>query len=285
MKTKTKYRIILTALILFFTASLFAAEDIYIEFTTIKKENLNRYLIAKLTAENDNGEYFVVGQKVKFFAANGDNEIIMGVAISNEKGIAELNLHYEGNMMPKDDDDYITFFARIEPNDKYELVEEQLQVKDVEVKLDFIEVEGEKQIHFAAAIIDKNNNFIPIADDDLYLYVPRMFSQMKIADGWLEENGKGYVEFPLEIIGDENGNITVIAKIEEHDDFGNIEVSKKINWASPKTSHLQDGPLRELWTPIAPVWMIITLIILLAGVWGHYIYAGIQLWKIKKSSK
>jgi len=42
---------------------------------------------------------------------------------------------------------------------------------------------------------------------------------------------------------------------------------------------------RELWTPIAPVWMIVTLIIMLAGVWGHYIFAVIQLIIIKHQSK
>jgi hypothetical protein len=41
--------------------------------------------------------------------------------------------------------------------------------------------------------------------------------------------------------------------------------------------------VRELWTPIAPLWMIITLIIMLTGVWAHYIYAIIQLVLIKRS--
>ncbi len=56
-----------------------------------------------------------------------------------------------------------------------------------------------------------------------------------------------------------------------------------ISWATPKRLINAEGPARELWTPIAPMWMIITLIIMLAGVWGHYIYAIVQLIGIRRS--
>jgi len=35
------------------------------------------------------------------------------------------------------------------------------------------------------------------------------------------------------------------------------------------------------WTKIAPKWMIYTLSVLLAGVWGHYLFAIISLIRIK----
>ena len=108
---------------------------------------------------------------------------------------------------------------------------------------------------------------------------------MKIADGWFEEDGTGYVEFPKDIIGDYNGNVLVKGKIEEHSDYAYAETHAEINWAIPKHAAHLEGPIRTLWTPIAPLWMIITLIIMLVGVWGHYIYAVIQLWKIKKLGK
>jgi hypothetical protein len=38
---------------------------------------------------------------------------------------------------------------------------------------------------------------------------------------------------------------------------------------------------RALWTKIAPRWMIYSLSILLAGVWGHYMFAVISLIRIK----
>ncbi|MCK5367862.1 MAG: hypothetical protein KAQ62_04895, partial [Cyclobacteriaceae bacterium] len=43
-------------------------------------------------------------------------------------------------------------------------------------------------------------------------------------------------------------------------------------------------PTRALWHTNAPLWMIITLIILLVGVWGHYIFVIINLFKLKSLS-
>ena len=93
------------------------------------------------------------------------------------------------------------------------------------------------------------------------------------------------MEFPLTLVGDSLGNLTVIAQIDEHDSFGYVKGEATCGWAIPKHLQSQDKPTRQLWTPVAPIWMMITLIILLAGVWGHYIYAVVELVKIKKSAK
>ncbi|MEI6750751.1 MAG: hypothetical protein WCM93_16465, partial [Bacteroidota bacterium] len=84
------------------------------------------------------------------------------------------------------------------------------------------------------------------------------------------------------IFGDSIGNLTVIAQIEENDIYGNVRGEAKINWGLPKRLINAEKPTGELWTPIAPLWMIITLIIMLVGVWSHYAYTVIQLYKIKK---
>jgi hypothetical protein len=64
-----------------------------------------------------------------------------------------------------------------------------------------------------------------------------------------------------------------------------VEARNRVQWAIPKHLIPQERPTRELWTPVAPLWMIITLVILLAGVWAHYVYAVIQMIRIKQSSK
>ena len=92
-------------------------------------------------------------------------------------------------------------------------------------------------------------------------------------------------EFPSTLIGDTTGVVTVIAKIEEHYDYGDVLGEATIDWAIPKHSKHVDSFYRELWTPTAPMWMIVTLIIMLVGVWGHYFYAMYQLYMIKRSSK
>ena len=81
------------------------------------------------------------------------------------------------------------------------------------------------------------------------------------------------------------GNIIIVAKIEENDLYGNVEGQSSITWGIPKQYYLAEMPTRELWTPIAPLWMIVTLITMLTGVWAHYFYAIIQLVLIRRSSR
>jgi hypothetical protein len=108
---------------------------------------------------------------------------------------------------------------------------------------------------------------------------------LKVAEISLDSTGIGTAEFPRDIIGDSLGNLTVVAFIEENDVFGTVQGSSTNNWGLHKHLISPDRPSRELWTPIAPLWMIVTLIIMLLGVWGHYVYAVVQLVMIKKSSK
>jgi hypothetical protein len=256
--------------------------DIYMEFTTWKYNDMSRSLIVKLSSDSDEGEYFVEGIPVQFFLTDGEESLILGEAISNIDGIAELNIP-DGNVVyPKDGEGYIYFTAIYEGGDAYWEAEEEIMVKDVSISLLFEEAEDEKTIYFEGVIHGPEDD-LPLADDDLYFYVPRMFSDMRFAEGWFEEDGSGFVEFPATIIGDSTGNVLVMARIEDHYDYGNVEVSEMVSWAMPKRLISAEKPVRELWTPIAPLWMIITLIIMLTGVWAHYIYAIVQLIMIKRS--
>lgn len=278
--------VILTAAL--FSSTLFAQDnepgDIYMEFSTWKYNDMSRSLITKITSDNDDGEYFVVGLPVQFLLTDGEETIHLGEAISDANGIAEMNIH-EGTIdYPKDEEGYIYFTAHFEGSDQYWEAEEELMVKDVVVSISFEEDGEDKMVLFEGVILGGDEEW-PLADDDFYFYVPRMFSDMKIADGWFEEDGTGYIDFPTTVIGDSAGNVLVIARLEEHYDYGNVEVSAMINWASRKQLIAAEKPSRELWTPIAPLWMIITLIIMLAGVWGHYFYAIFQLIMIKRSKK
>ena len=42
---------------------------------------------------------------------------------------------------------------------------------------------------------------------------------------------------------------------------------------------------RSLWSTLAPKWMVVTLAIMLLGVWGHYTLVVINLIRIKKESR
>lgn len=277
------FRLILMVLIFGMIQNLGAQAPVYAEMITWKYDDLSRELIINATTENDEGEIPAEGLNFKFFVITDVDPIGIGQAKSDETGKAVLKLD-PGFNFPKDDENYVNVNAVFEGTDAFETAETELMFKDVIIDLKFVEEDEIKYIAYSGRIINKDGELIPLADDEVGFYVPRMFSFLRIADGWFEENGEGVAEYPSHIIGDSEGKLEVHARILDHWDFGNVERISTVDWAKKRRLIAAEQPSRELWTPIAPLWMIITLIILLAGVWGHYIYAMYELYMIKKIS-
>jgi hypothetical protein len=75
-----------------------------------------------------------------------------------------------------------------------------------------------------------------------------------------------------------------VARFTEHPVFGTVERRITEKWGIP-TSYSVPAVHRALWTKTPPMWMIITLSVLLTGVWGHYMFAVISLILIKIDAK
>lgn len=272
--------IILVSLLIVPLGSFAQKSGAYLEVATWKYSDDSRKLIAKINVDEKG---LSKGLTIKFFNQANETEVLIGEAKTNVQGIAELIIPSDF-ISSYDKRFYTTYLARFEGSEKVEETEEVVTTKNATIDIEFVLIDSVKHIKFKGIITGDDGEEMPLADDDIFFYVPRMFSSLKVAEGWLEEDGTGVVKFPANVIGDSLGNVSVTAKIEEHLDYGTIEKTKTSNWAVPFHPSHVEGPSRELWTPIAPLWMIITLIIMLTGVWGHYIYAMFELYKIKKSS-
>ncbi len=118
-------------------------------------------------------------------------------------------------------------------NDKYKKKKKKITVKDLILDVKLTTIDSIKTINiiatqsFADSVTDINKIKIGV-------FVQRMFSQLKIASGIIK-NGKCELEFPNDIPGDSIGNIDVFVKIEDDNDFGNIEKTQTIKWGIPVT--------------------------------------------------
>ncbi|MCX6246356.1 MAG: hypothetical protein NTW10_01370 [Bacteroidetes bacterium] len=228
---------------------------------------------------------FAIKNAVIDFSASGDKETkFLGQAIADDEGNAILKVG-SANGLPKDKDGKTTYSAKFAGKGKFMPAAESFSAKAGRIIVNFSKQDSLSFIIVTATQIDSKGTIIPIQKQKAIVYVPRLFNLLKIGETELDETGTGKVEYPGKLVGDSLGNITVIARIEENDLFGNLQGRSSISWGIPKQYYLAEKPTRELWTPIAPIWMIITLVIMLTGVWAHYIYAVVQLVKIKQLSK
>jgi len=125
----------------------------------------------------------------------------------------------------------------------------------------------------------------PVPDLDVYFYVERTFNPLPIGDifNTTDEEGKVTIEFPADLPGDSLGNVNLIVKIQESDEFADAEISRVINWGVPLEMDDRDSR-RSLWAAgaNAPIPLMILVNSLILIVWSIIIYMVYELYKISK---
>jgi hypothetical protein len=252
-----------------------------VQLQYLKNTNDQRILKTSLTYSKNRMEIPVQGMEISFFQGAGKKDLI-ATAVTDNKGVAKIVL---GNdiKLSSDNAGLWSFGSVYKGNDTIEAGASDITVKDVRLELSFNLADSIKTLS-VSAMTETDGKEKPVSAEVVKIYVPRMFSLLPLGEITLDEKGTGVLEFPNDLPGDSLGNITVISKIEENATFGNVERSSVIKWGTP-TDYSQPTAHRALWTKTAPRWMIYTLSVLLAGVWGHYLFAIISLIRIRIDAK
>lgn len=166
---------------------------------------------------------------IHFYVKSIENNL--GGIQTNNDGEAIINLPEEYDLA-KDSLGNIILIAKFDGNDTYKSTEKEITVRDTRMELSFSEIDSVKTITITVNEIIGNDKEIPLEEVDISFYVHRLFGLMKIGEGWIE-NGESSIEFPNDITGDTVGNVTVIAKIEDNDIYGNIKKEESITWGVP----------------------------------------------------
>jgi len=255
-----------------------------IVFTYVCTSNDSVKLTSNLFVKKENGDPFgLMNATIEYFCTQDNKLIPLGTAVTNQDGDAVLNLAI-GKLLPGKDG-MINYIAKFAGTSKYTEVSATFSAEPAKLKMTFNIQDSVRYLNVIATREDSKGQEVALPKETVILYVPRLFSLLKIGEVSLDEEGKASFEFPNNIVGDTLGNLNIIAKIEENEKYGFVQGTATINWGVPKQYYKAEVPSRELWTPIAPMWMIITLIIMLAGVWAHYVYAVWELFMIRAASK
>jgi len=284
------FRIYILFSLLIYSSSLFSGEkkdSVSLIIPTITLNYLNTSndsitLTASISVKREQGVFALQNAGITFEAsAGGDDTKFLGKAKADIEGIAVLKVPLTTNI-PVDKEGKTWFIAKFPGNTAYPASSEKTSAKMAKILISFAQEDTLRVIKVNAYQVDNGAAGKPLSKEKVTIYVPRLFTLLKIGETTLDENGKGVVEYPEKLVGDSLGNITIYAKIEENDTYGNVQGKSSITWGIPKQYFMAERPSRELWTPVAPIWMIVTLIIMLTGVWAHYIYAVFQLIMIKR---
>ena len=154
--------------------------------------------------------------------------------------------------------------------------------EEAKIALSFNE-DDESKIIVATATNISNE---PIEDLELYFYVKRSFSNLPIGDFFnsTDETGVVEVEFPADLPGDSEGNVTILVKLMDSDLYNDqtIETVKKWGVPSPSPDHIDEK--RSLWAAAAnaPIPLIIIISALIFSIWFIIFYIIYIFFKINK---
>ena len=253
----------------------------YISLQYFKDTDNNTILKTTLTYSKNRMELPLEKIKV-IFSSGQEGKKIYAEAMTDEKGVAVFNLKNEAELIT-DENGLWPFSAVFEGNDTIEEIRAEILIRDAELTMKLTENDSIKTVLLKAEKLE-NGKMVPVSGEIITVYVPRMFSNLPVGEVTFDESGNGSLEFPADLPGDKEGILTIIARFEEHAEFGNVERRATLKWGIP-ASNIARVTHRALWTKTAPKWMIYTLTILLIGVWGHYLFAIISLIRIRKDSK
>ena len=254
----------------------------YFDLVYLKDNEGEKILSARIYYEDEISEKSLPGLTIKFYTSQ-DDPVLIGEAVSGNNGWATVSLDETVMAENLPEGEPWWFYAEFEGNERISMVSAETTIMDVNLDMTLNEEEdGSKSVTLNGSVFS-DGEVINLSGEEVYLFVPRMFSLLQVGSGILED-GTATISFPDDIPGDAEGNLTVIGRFHEHWQYGNVERKIISDWGVP-ASHEVAESYRALWTQIAPRWMIITLTILLLGVWGHYIFAIVSLIGIRRLAK
>ena len=252
-----------------------------LEYT--KKSDNSIQLEAKLSSRINRKPVAVTNTILSFYDQT-DSSVLLKSAITDKKGKAKIVLS-PGYPIGRDTLS-TTFSVIFEGNDQYKPSSKELTVKDARMDVGYETVDSIHTVTVSAYELNNGKPGTPLTDLDVYVYVKRLFSLLKVGEGWLQD-GEATIEIPDDLPGDVEGNLNFVTIIPETDNYGTIENEATVNWGirPPVQNKYANESKRALWEPKAPFWMVITLGILILGVFYHYFLILYKLFKIKKIGK
>jgi hypothetical protein len=156
------------------------------------------------------------------------------------------------------------------------------------ITLDTASAEGTKTIT-VSVMKWEDNKWAPVKDVEMKVGISRLSGSILSAGDaetfTTDSTGTVAVEFKKDKIpGDINGFFSLVARVENNDELGNLLVEKSVKWGVPKKIDNTFFNLRTLWSARfrAPYWLMFMAYSIIIGVWGTLIFLVIQLIKIKK---
>lgn len=265
-----------------------------------EKEQPVLMLALRHFTENNNIQYLGVDARLKadnqlqpaknlvvrlFLDSTGSEDLIAQVK-TDEKGTArsvipvQLKQVWDASPVHK-----FIALARLDP--KGEETTSELEITPARMEMDTVNQDGTRSVT-ARVLSLTGGTWTPAKDVEVKIGVERLGGSLKIGDDetyTTDSLGQVTGEFKLDSLpsGNRNGSITLVARVEDNDQFGNLLVRKTVPWGH-YYMHISTFGQRSLAAARfrSPLWLSFMAFSIMAAVWGVIIYLIFQIFRIKR---
>ncbi len=285
---KIKLLIVLAFAVMFFSRTPAMAQEkkeSSIEMAYFKKADLTKWAVAIVTAKNTDGKFIPAkNARVSFYIQDSNELQLLKNVYTDNKGKALVQLRKE---MPLDTGRAFVVVAKIENDSLYEDANEKIRFKEANITIKLNPHDTSRTATAVVTETGKDGTEKPLKDIKVNFYVQRLFGSMPAAEDYsvnTDENGEAVFTYAKGIPGDTAGLLTVAARLDDNEQYGNVENKASTSWGTHLMVEKDPFP-RALWEPYAPLPLILTISTLFGGVWLTYFFIFNQMRKIKNDKQ
>jgi mono/diheme cytochrome c family protein len=160
---------------------------------------------------------------------------------------------------------------------------EDIVKKDATISLSFNEVGDKKELTAKIEAQDEEGKMQPVSGIRVNIGVDRYFGTLSIGGSPFTTNEKGIVSltFPNHLIGDESGELNIVASIDDME-YNPVQSNETITWGIANPNDYW-SERRALWknNDYIPLWLLSSFVIAALAIWGTIMYVALLVRKIK----
>jgi hypothetical protein len=282
---KTKYVILTIGLLVFIReASLaqVAKNNLILGLGYFNNNNQLQYLKANAKTKTNGKFQQVGGIHLSFYIAAEDPANLLGKAVTNEKGIANLFIPPSAksvwNKSPKQ-----SFLVVSETTKEYDGVHSNFDLTKSRIQIDTL---PDRKITATFSEL-RDSAWKPVKGVDMKVTVKRLGGDLNVSETptyTTDSLGLVFADFKLDKLpGDSAGNLVIVAEVDDNDIYGNLTTERSVPWgeSSKYVSTFNQRSLfaRRGWSPLWLEWMAYSII---TAVWGVLLYLFLQIRKLKR---
>jgi hypothetical protein len=144
------------------------------------------------------------------------------------------------------------------------------------VVLSIISDEGQNQVRATVKLGDR-----PLENAAVVFSVRRTFGNLIIGTDTTLDDGTAQAKFPLGLPGGASGQLQLLADVKPTERYTAARAEMTIGGGAVIPPVADPFP-RAFWAPHAPFWLIVTIVLLLGGVWTTYMFVVAQILAIRR---